>query len=79
MSQYAKQYKEFFQESEAGQILIASLTALAHSEHVQASNTVDMQEVFAHMQRAKGVQLAVSKIENMMVESKKPERMEFIQ
>lgn len=72
MSEFTKQYQEFFRDSEAGQRVIADLEAAVQAEYANASNSTDLQDSFAHLQRAKGVQMAVSKIHNLLVEVKKP-------
>lgn len=72
MSQFAKQYRDFFENTEAGVQLLADLSTLERAEQLNASNTEDMQQSYAHTQRAKGVQQAIGKINSLMTEAKKP-------
>lgn len=72
MSQFTKQYQDFFRDSEAGQNVLKELDSIITAEHMNAERTDDMQVSYSHTQRAKGARLALDKIKGLTMEVKKP-------
>ena len=70
MSQFTKQYQDFFRDSEAGQQVLKDLELLINANHLKAEDDPDHSR--DHMQRAKGNREALNKINSLLVEVKKP-------
>ena len=72
MSEFTAKYVKFFRETDEGENLLKEIEALIPAEYKKAENTNDPQEIYGHMKRAAGVRSVLSKINDLMVEAKKP-------
>ncbi len=70
MSEFTKQYHDFFKESQAGLHYVERLTDLIEAKHRQAEN--DMEHCRDHLQQAAGVREAIKLVGMLSVEAKKP-------
>lgn len=64
MSQYKKQHVAYF-ESDAGRELIESCKSHKRQMYYKAESATDIQEAFAYLNRAKGIQEALDTIMSM--------------
>lgn len=67
--QLTKQYKAFFEDSEAGKYFVAELNRLISDAHRDAENVPENSR--DHAQRAKGVRVVLDHIKSVGVEVKK--------
>lgn len=72
MDKTAKNYRNFFKDSPAGQHFMEQLDRLIESSHQKAED--EPESARDHMQRAKGKREVVGLINSLMTEAKKPMR-----
>jgi len=70
MSEFTKQYHDFFRESQAGLHFVERLDGLIESKHKDAEQ--DMEHCRDHMQQAAGIREAIKLVGMLSVEAKKP-------